>query len=145
MKAYVEQAKALGDVTRLRIMRLICESRQALCVCELMDALKVSHCNISRHLKILKITGIVEEQKEGRWVHFSVANPGNLFHKNLLRAVGDMPSELFADDIERLKARLSLREDGKCVDGLNSEKWKATLKLIRSENISHGIRKRSGR
>ena len=141
MKPYVEQAKALGDVTRLRIMRLICEAGQALCVCELMDALKVSHCNISRHLKILKIAGIVEEQKEGRWVHFSVANPRNLFHKNLLRAVDEMPSELFAADIERLKARLSLREDGKCVDGLNSERWKAALKLIRTENVTRYNRK----
>ncbi len=141
MKLYVEQAKALGDVTRLRIMRLICEARQALCVCELMDALKVSHCNISRHLKILKIAGIVEEQKEGRWVHFSVANPRNLFHKNLLRAVDEMPGELFAADIERLKARLSLREDGKCVDGLNSERWKAALKLIRTENVTRHNRK----
>ena len=47
-----------------------------------------------------------------------------------------MPAENFANDIERLKLRLSLREDGKCVDGLKSEKWMATLKLIRTESIN---------
>jgi ArsR family transcriptional regulator len=107
-----------------------------------MDALEVSHCNISRHLKILKIAGIVEERKEGRWVHFSIANPESPFHKNLLLAIGNMPVEHFAAEIERLKLRLSLREDGKCVDGLKSEKWIAALKIIRAENINRYEKRR---
>ena len=48
-----------------------------------------------------------------------------------------MPDDLFAADIERLQMRLSLREDGKCVNGLKSEKWKSALKLIRAGNINH--------
>ena len=137
MKEFVEQAKALGDVTRLKMIRLLCEAREDLCVCEIMDALEVSHSNVSRHLKILKTTGFVRERREGRWVHFYLAEPGSPSHKNLLLAVGNMPAEHFAADIERLQARLSLREDGKCVDGLQSEKWKAALKLIRAGNINH--------
>jgi len=137
MKEFAEQVKALGDVTRLKIIRLICEARVDLCVCEIMDALEISHCNVSRHLKILKTTGIVVEQKEGRWVHFSIANPRNPFHKYLLLAVGNMPDDLFAADIERLQLRLSLREEGKCVNGLQTEKWKSALKLIRAGNINH--------
>jgi ArsR family transcriptional regulator, arsenate/arsenite/antimonite-responsive transcriptional repressor len=135
MKEYAEQVKALGDVTRMKIIRLLCEAMEDLCVCEIMDALEISHSNVSRHLKILKTAGIVEEEKEGRWVHFSLANPRHPFHKNLLMAVGNMPGELFAADITRLKLRLSLREDGKCVDGLNSERWMSTLNLIRAENV----------
>jgi len=142
MKEFVEQAKALGDVTRLKMIRLLCEAREDLCVCEIMDALEVSHSNVSRHLKILKTTGFVKEKKEGRWVHFSLAHPERPFHKNLLLAVRNMPAENFADDIERLKLRLSLREDGKCVDGLKSEKWMAALKLIRAENIHRYNHKR---
>jgi ArsR family transcriptional regulator len=137
MKEFVEQAKALGDATRLRIIRLICEAKEELCVCELMDAIEVSHSNVSRHLKILKTAKIVRENKEGRWVHFSLAEPGSPFHKNLLLAVGNMPAEHFAADIERLKARLSLREGGKCVNGLQSEKWKSALKLIRAGDKNH--------
>jgi len=135
MKEFVEQAKALGDVTRLKMIRLLCEAREDLCVCEIMDALEVSHSNVSRHLKILKTTGFVKEKKEGRWVHFSLARPVGPFHKNLLLAVRNMPAENFADDVERLKLRLSLREDGKCIDGLKSEKWMAALKLIKAKNI----------
>ena len=58
MEEFVEQAKALGDGTRLKIVRLLIEEREDLCVCEIMDALEVSHCNISRHLKILKPAGL---------------------------------------------------------------------------------------
>jgi len=141
MKEFSEQLKALGDVTRLKMIRLLCEAREDLCVCEIMDALEVSHSNVSRHLKILKTTGFVKEKKEGRWVHFSLAHPERPFHKYLLLAVRNMPAENFADDIERLKLRLSLREDGKCVDGLKSEKWMAVLKLIRAESINRYSKK----
>jgi ArsR family transcriptional regulator len=141
LKEFAEQLKSLGDVTRLKIIRLLCEAKEDLCVCEIMDAVEVSHCNISRHLKILKTAGLVKEKKEGRWVHFSLANPEEPFHKSLLQAVRNMPSENFADDIERLKLRLSLREDGKCVDGLKSKKWMAALKLIKAESINRHNRK----
>jgi ArsR family transcriptional regulator len=88
MEQFVEQLKSLGDVTRLKIIRLMIEVREDLCVCEIMDALEVSHCNISRHLKILKTAGYVKEKKEGRWVHFSLAHPERPFHKNLLTSNG---------------------------------------------------------
>ena len=142
MEQFVEKLKSMGDVTRLKIIRLLCEAREALCVCEIMDALEVSHCNISRHLKILKTAGIVEERKDGRWVHFSIVNPGSTFHKNLLLAIGNMPDELFAADLERLRLRLSLREEGKCVDGLKSEKWMAAQRLIKAENINRYDKRR---
>jgi ArsR family transcriptional regulator len=136
MEQFVEQIKSLGDGTRLKIIRLMIEERDNLCVCEIMDALEISHSNVSRHLKILKIAGFVKEKKEGRWVHFSLADPESPFHRNLLQAVRNMPADNFADDIERLKLRLSLREDGKCVDGLKSEKWMSAMKLIKAESIN---------
>lgn len=141
MEQFVEQIKSLGDGTRLKIIRLMIEERDNLCVCEIMDAIEISHSNVSRHLKILKTAGFVKEKKEGRWVHFSLADPDSLFHRNLLQAVRNMPADNFADDIERLKLRLSLREDGKCVDGLKSEKWMSALKLIKAESIKRYNRK----
>jgi len=136
MEQFVEQMKSLGDGTRLKMIRLMMEAKQNLCVCEIMDAIEDSHSNISRHLKILRAAGLVKEKKEGKWAYFSLADPDSPFHRNLLQAVRNMPAENFADDIERLKLRLSLREDGKCVDGLKSKKWMAALKLIRAESIN---------
>jgi ArsR family transcriptional regulator len=136
MTEFVEQLKSLGDVTRLKIIRLLCEAGE-LCVCEIMDAIEDSHSNISRHLKILRAAGLVKEKKEGRWAYFSLADPDSPFHRDLLQAVRNMPAENFTDDIERLKLRLSLREGEKCVDGLKSERWMAAQKLISAVNINH--------
>ncbi len=90
-----------------------------------MDAIEDSHSNISRHLKILRTAKLVKEKKEGKWAYFSLADSDSAFHKNLLQAIRSIPGEYFAEDSGRLKLRLSLREDGKCIDGLKSEKWMA--------------------
>jgi ArsR family transcriptional regulator, arsenate/arsenite/antimonite-responsive transcriptional repressor len=142
MEEFVEQFKSLGDATRLKIIRLLCEAGEELCVCEIMDAIEDSHSNISRHLKILRAAGLVKEQKEGRWAYFSLTDPDSPFHGNLLQAVRNMPAENFTDDIERLKLRLSLREGEKCVDGLKSERWMSAQKLIRSVTINRYSNKR---
>jgi ArsR family transcriptional regulator, arsenate/arsenite/antimonite-responsive transcriptional repressor len=142
MEQFVEQFKSLGDVTRLKIVRLLFEAGEELCVCEIMDAIQDSHSNISRHLKILKAAGFVKEKKEGKWAYCSLADPHSPSHRNLLEAVRNMSAENFANDIKRLKLRLSLRESGKCVDGLKSEKWMSALRLIKTENINRYNNKR---
>jgi ArsR family transcriptional regulator len=142
MEEFVEQFKSLGDATRLKIIRLLCEAGEELCVCEIMDAIEDSHSNISRHLKILRAAGLVKEIKEGRWAYFSLADPDSPFHTNLLQAVRNIPAEIFVNDIERLKLRLSLREGEKCIDGLKSERWMAAQKLIRAVNINRYKNKR---
>jgi ArsR family transcriptional regulator len=84
-----------------------------------MDALTISQYNVSRHLKVLKNAGIIREKKDGRWVYYSLIKPENRFHELIIQAVSSLPKELFARDEKRLKERLSLRENGKCVVGIN--------------------------
>jgi ArsR family transcriptional regulator len=64
--------KALADETRLRIVALL--SHGELCVCHLEGALKLSQPNISRHLAILRMAGVVEARREGSWVHYTLAS-----------------------------------------------------------------------
>jgi len=123
MDVITEQFKAVGDNTRLRILCLLSRARNELCVCEIMDAIEDSHSNISRHLKILRAAGLVKEKKQGKWAYFGLIAPKNAFQRNLLKAVASVPDENFSADISRLNLRLSLREGGKCVDGLQSIKW----------------------
>jgi len=61
MDDFVEQLKALGDETRVKILRLLSDAKVDLCVCEIMDAIEDSHSNISRQLKILRAAGLVKE------------------------------------------------------------------------------------
>ncbi|MGE5423180.1 MAG: ArsR/SmtB family transcription factor [Ignavibacteriales bacterium] len=53
--------KALGEPTRLKIVRLLAE--QDLCVCEVVACLDISQPRASQHLKALKKAGIVKERK----------------------------------------------------------------------------------
>lgn len=62
--------RALGDETRLRIVALL--SHGELCVCHLEKALDLSQPNASRHLGILKSSGIVDSRRDGTWVYYSI-------------------------------------------------------------------------
>ena len=64
--------KALGDETRLGIVRLLIGKE--LCVCDIIDAFHVSQPAISHHLKILKYAGIVNDTRDGKWIYYSL-NP----------------------------------------------------------------------
>ena len=61
---FEECFKALGEPTRLRIIKLL--SERELCVCELEQIMCISQPRISQHLKILKQTGLVCERREGQ-------------------------------------------------------------------------------
>ncbi|MDK2823385.1 MAG: hypothetical protein PWQ67_958 [Clostridia bacterium] len=60
--------KALGEPTRLRIVKML--SLRSMCVCELSEVLDMLQPRVSQHLKILKEAGIVRESKEGYWVYY---------------------------------------------------------------------------
>ena len=67
---YTKFFKALGEPTRLKILRLIAE--REMCVCELMAVLEMNQPRISQHLKILKEAGAVKERKQAQWSYYSV-------------------------------------------------------------------------
>jgi ArsR family transcriptional regulator len=56
--------KALGEPTRLKILRLL--AAQELCVCELEEILDMSQPRVSQHLKVLKQAGLVKERREAQ-------------------------------------------------------------------------------
>jgi ArsR family transcriptional regulator len=56
--------KALGEPTRLKIIKLL--AARELCVCDLEEIMQISQPRISQHLKILKYAGLVKERKEGQ-------------------------------------------------------------------------------
>ena len=60
--------KALGDVTRLRILGLLLAGE--VCVCDIHESLKIPQSKASRHLAYLRRTGLVETRREGLWIHY---------------------------------------------------------------------------
>ncbi|WP_298452206.1 metalloregulator ArsR/SmtB family transcription factor [uncultured Marinobacter sp.] len=65
--------KALSDELRLAALLLIRRQKE-LCVCELTEAFDVSQPKVSRHLAILRDAGLVETERRGQWIYYSV-NP----------------------------------------------------------------------
>jgi ArsR family transcriptional regulator, arsenate/arsenite/antimonite-responsive transcriptional repressor len=65
--------KALADPVRLRLMSLVAshEGGEA-CVCDLNDAFDLSQPTISHHLKVLHEAGLLDRDKRGVWVYYTV-------------------------------------------------------------------------
>ena len=72
---YDEQAKilkALAHPARLHIVELIREKKP--CVRAMEEALGLAQPNISQHLSLLRHIGIVEAQRDGNQVCYSIKN-----------------------------------------------------------------------
>ena len=117
MERNLEIFKALSDKTRLRLLRLIIVSKKSICVCELSDALELPQYNISRHLKILKNAGLINEERIGRWKYYSLTDEKNAFNENLFQTVSSILNETVDNDYKKLITRLKMRIKGKCVSG----------------------------
>ena len=62
--------KALADPTRLGILSAL--GTQTLCVGALAHRLGVTQSAVSQHLRILREAGLVDGDKRGYWVHYSL-------------------------------------------------------------------------
>jgi DNA-binding transcriptional ArsR family regulator len=124
-----EVFKALADETRLRVLNLFLLSEEPLCVCEIVDALKIPQYNVSKHLTLLKHAGLVDVEKEGLWgyYHLKQDEPKNCELFGFLK--GYLTGDTFVTDGRNLEVRLLLREEGKCVVGFVPEA--ELLKLIK--------------
>lgn len=68
---------AIADGTRLRLLNLMREREMN--VNSLVEILGESQPKISRHLAFLRNSGIVELRREGKWIHYKIAEPANDF------------------------------------------------------------------
>ena len=75
--------RALADPTRLRLLNLIGD--QEICVCYLVEILRMSQPKISRHLAYLRKAGIVAARREGKWMHYRIATPSDQVAARILR------------------------------------------------------------
>ena len=83
--------KALADRTRLRLISLIGDSE--VCVCFLVVILRTSQPKISRHLAYLRRAGIVAARREGKWMHYRLAEPPDEHAARIFREVRAALSE----------------------------------------------------
>ncbi|MBT4790473.1 MAG: winged helix-turn-helix transcriptional regulator [Halobacteriovoraceae bacterium] len=65
--------KALGHPTRLLLSYNL--RKKELCVSELNKLIDIDQSTLSRHLKILKIAGVLKNQKKSMQVYYSLRVP----------------------------------------------------------------------
>jgi len=129
MMQQVPVIKALADETRLRLVNLFVTSGKSLCVCEMVDALKLPQYQISKHLNILKNSGLISVQKSGTWAYHSI-NRDIIQNEKLYSFLKEFLSgDVFDEDIRNLDMRLILREGDRCVVGFVDEKELVQLRV----------------
>ena len=94
---------AAGEPTRLRLLALLSDAE--LTVSELVTILGQSQPRISRHLKLLVESGLVERHREGAWVFLHAAQVGAA-----ARLARDIVGSIKADDHVRVADRARLDE-----------------------------------
>lgn len=70
MNKVIKIFKALSDKNRLRILLML--TKKKLCVCEIQDILGITVSTVSKHLSILRDIGFIVDEKEGKWVNYSL-------------------------------------------------------------------------
>ncbi|MGA8163465.1 MAG: metalloregulator ArsR/SmtB family transcription factor [Waddliaceae bacterium] len=94
----------LSDETRLRCLVLLLKEKE-LCVCELGEVIRSHQPKISRHLALLRKSGIVTDKRRGQWVYYRINPDLRIWVMNTLKAVFKelKDGEPFHSDLERLQ------------------------------------------
>ena len=67
-------AKAVADPSRVRILKLL--EGGELCVCQITTVLGLATATISKHLAALKVAGLLQQRRDGKWVYYRLAERG---------------------------------------------------------------------
>jgi len=62
--------KAVADKNRMRILKML--ERKSMCVCELAAVLGIRQPSVSKHLVILKNAGLIQDERSGQWIDYSL-------------------------------------------------------------------------
>lgn len=106
--------RLLGDEARLRLLRVL--SRERLNVTELTGVLGLAQSGVSRHLGLLKESGLVAEERDGGFSYYRVAAPLAAGDHPLAPVLQSQFDEAAADptvraDEARLQEVLRLRKE----------------------------------
>lgn len=117
--------KSLSDETRFRLVRVLSRAGEPLCLCELVDVVRRPEYAVSRSMRILREAGLVAEDRRGKLVFYRLAEDETT--RRLASVVesssapidaaeaGDDGAGILATDDDRLRWRMDLRRDGRCV------------------------------
>ena len=104
VKQMAKVFKALGEPTRLRIIKILASEGGYFCVGALAKKLGISQPAASQHLKVLKEAGILDSKRMGYHVHYYVDAENFKIHKEKI-------NELMEKAFEKRRGS----KNGKCL------------------------------
>lgn len=110
MENTLEITKAVSDSSRLRALMALQEGE--LCVCQIMELLKLAPSTVSKHMSILRQAGLINGDKRGRWMYYQREKKGRTI-KPILRWLDQNLNDdrTIKRDRKRLKT-ISCRNEG---------------------------------
>jgi len=95
--------ECLCDRTRLRLLNLLAQG--PLCVCHFQEVLGEPQVKISKHLSYLRTRGLVEVERQGKWMIYELpARPSRELRTNLACLQDCAVDEpIFRRDLDRLR------------------------------------------
>src|SRR4030066_238775 len=91
MRAEARFFKSLSDETRLKILWLLSVTEE-LCVCDIIDVLRIPQSKASRHLRYLYHLGWVTDRREGVWMNYRLNVPPGSPEDKQLKLLADILS-----------------------------------------------------
>ena len=64
--------KALADPTRVRIVNMLANADEPVCVCEFTPHLGLAQPTVSFHLAKLRKAGLLDREQRGTWAYYSL-------------------------------------------------------------------------
>ena len=71
-----ERLKTLADPYRLRMLDLLAQQGESLCVCHITERFPIHQPTISHHLRLLREAGLVDCEKRGVWAYYWATEEG---------------------------------------------------------------------
>ncbi len=102
----------LSDETRLRCLVLL-QKEQQLCVCEISQILGSMQPKMSRHLALMRNSGLVSDERKGQWVYYSLNQSLPDWAKRIIDSTSAniMHEEPYSSDIKKI---CSLKKENLC-------------------------------
>jgi ArsR family transcriptional regulator len=116
--------KALSEEIRLRILKLL--EQGELCVCDIVAALDMIQPKVSFHLAVLKEAGLIKDRKQGKWVHYKIAD-SDIFRRFLILST-----------LERISGESVIKDNKRLEDFLKIKTEKSNVVTLKNRIICCG-------
>jgi len=90
---FMAVTKALADENRVRMLMAL--QKQELCVCQIIELVKLAPSTVSKHMSILRSARLVEARKDGRWMYYRLAGANS---SSIVRGAIEWARKSLADD-----------------------------------------------